>query len=230
MEHGRACAMLAPPSPSHSHAFRFLLHARYARTRVSPRCFFLFFCFFSLSPAKYIFPGAFRSCWRNSQWRGGQAGEQRRRKFLRQIRKKFSNPPTTYRSIRTYVRLYMCVCVSFAFSSSLPLSPLFLSLCLSRYIDTYTISKRNKFPFYTVTYRLFKRKLKAENGIIIVVGHEGNLSVFSRKNRFLCSVQPLPPTHSAPPPSSLFPVSSTGSFLSLLYEFSRQLYLKSVAI
>lgn len=47
---------------------------------------------------------------------------------------------------------------------------------------TYTISKRNKFPFYTVTYRLFKRKLKAENGIVIVVGHEGNLSVFSRKN------------------------------------------------
>ena len=93
------------------------------------------------------------------------------------------------------------VCVSiFRFLS---FSPLFLSFAIYIYTrvyiyieshiyiyiyihtHTYTISKRNKFPFYTVTYRLFKRKLKAENGIIIVVGHEGNLSVFSRKNRFL---------------------------------------------
>lgn len=76
-----------------------------------------------------------------------------------------------------------------------------MCICIHIYIytHTYTISKRNKFPFYTVTYRLFKRKLKAENGIIIVVGHEGNLSVFSRKNRFL------------PPSPSLVPLYSTNS-------------------
>lgn len=80
-----------------------------------------------------------------------------------------------------------------------PYVPLYI--CVYTYVYTYTISKRNKFPFYTVTYRLFKRKLKAENGIIIVVGHEGNLSVFSRKNRFLL--------HPRLPPSSLHPLSQT---------------------
>lgn len=102
--------------------------------------------------------------------------------------------------IHTYA--YVCtrtdarLSIPFAFSLSRP----FFSLSLY----TYTISKRNKFPFYTVTYRLFKRKLKAENGIIIVVGHEGNLSVYSRKNRFL---HPL---------LILLRASLLGSFLSIL--------------
>lgn len=106
--------------------------------------------------------------------------------------------PPTYRFIRTRtcVRRDARLSIPFAFSLSRP----FFSLSLY----TYTISKRNKFPFYTVTYRLFKRKLKAENGIIIVVGHEGNLSVFSRKNRFL---HPL---------FILLQASLLGSFLSIL--------------
>lgn len=108
--------------------------------------------------------------------------------------------PPTYRFIRTRTCVrHVQTRVSLYLSLSLFLAPFF---SLSLY--TYTISKRNKFPFYTVTYRLFKRKLKAENGIIIVVGHEGNLSVFSRKNRFL---HPL---------LILLRASLLGSFLSIL--------------
>lgn len=88
--------------------------------------------------------------------------------------------------------------------------PLYVSPCARTcvrvyYIHTYTISKRNKFPFYTVTYRLFKRKLKAENGIIIVVGHEGNLSVFSAQKSF----HPPTTTTSRSPPTPSPPSSST---------------------